>query len=254
MKYIFLSLIAAVLLLSSCSRYYYAPALFRSDVAYIPKPASYDSAKKTVYISGGIGASQGINLVDEISYGTIDLSAGHVFKKTNIAYGAFAYAGKIENTSLNDSPTNIYPLNSKGFSAVGGRFSANLYNARKRSNFRYLGFEAIYSKEFGSYLNFRKRVNGTENYYAITGSDLLTMGLTSEIIWRNRRAQYTQYGIRVFVGGRYLNYKFSDSAIYSSSSYPGQFDLAYFMKYKRYIGSLNTNLLTSMALRLGYSF
>jgi hypothetical protein len=254
MKYIALSLVLATLLLSSCSRYYYAPALLRSDLAYVPKPASYDSVKKALYVSGGIGSSIGANLSDEITYGTIDVSAGHVFKKVNIAYGAFAYAGKIKNTNYNDDLTNLYPLDSKGFSAVGGRFSANLYSAKKRTNFRYLGFEAVYSKEFGNYVKFRKKVDGVENYYAITGTDLLSMGLTSEIIWRNRRAKYTQFGIRVFVGGRYLNYKFSDANIYNSSKNAGQFDLAYFMKYKRYIGSVNTNLLSSAALRLGYSF
>ena len=254
MKYIYLSLFTAMLLLSSCSRYYYAPALFRSDVAYIAKPASYDSAKTTIYLTGGIGGSMGINLSDAIGYGTIDASVGHAFKRVNIAYGAFAYAGKIENTEVNDSPTDLYPLNSKGFSAVGGRFSANLFSARKRSDFRYLGFEAIYSKEFGSYLNYRKRVNGIDDHYAITGSDLLTMGLTSEIIWRNRQAQFTQYGIRVFFGGRYLNYKFDDRLIYNRNQYSGQFDLAYFMKYKGYIASVNTNFFTSIALRLGYSF
>jgi hypothetical protein len=254
MKYITLSIVLATLFLSSCSRYYYAPALLRSDLAYVPKPASYDSVKKALYISGGIGSSMGANLSDEITYGTIDVSAGHVLKNINIAYGAFAYAGKIQNTSNNNDPTVLYPLNSKDFSAVGGRFSANLHSGKKRLNFRYLGFEAVYSKEFGNYVNFRKKVNGVENYYAITGTNLLTMGLTSEIIWRNRRAQYTQFGIRVFVGSRYLNYKFSDADVYRSSTNPGQFDLAYFMKYKRYVGSINTNLLTSAALRLGYSF
>jgi hypothetical protein len=254
MKYIALSLVLCKLFLSSCSSYYYAPALFRSDVAYVPKPASYDSIKTTIYVSGGLGTELGINLNDEITYGTIDLSAGHVFKSVNIAYGAFAYGGNIRNTNIREDSTDHYPLNSKGFTALGARFSTNLFTAGKRTNFRYLGFEATYSKEFGSYNDFRKAVNGIGNHYAITGTDLLTMGLSSEIIWRNRRAQYTQFGIRVFLGGRYLNYKFSDADVYRSSTKSGHFDLAYFMKYKRYIGSVNTNLLSSAALRLGYNF
>ncbi|MFD1256335.1 hypothetical protein ACFQ3S_05960 [Mucilaginibacter terrae] len=252
MKYIALSLVSATLLLSSCSKRYYAPALFRSDVVYIPKPASYDSIKHVIYVSGGISGSQGINLSDEVFTATIDLSAGHVFSNANVAYGAFAAAGNISNPASNDN--NNYPLDSKGFTAIGGRFSANLFSNKNRTDFRYLGFEAVYSKEFGSYTNFRKAVNGLANNYSITGTDLLSMGLTSEIIWRNKRTRYTQYGIRLFIGGRFINNTFENLDDESHKYYPAQINLGYFMKYQRYICSINTNLLTSFGIKLGYSF
>jgi hypothetical protein len=223
-------------------------------VAYVPKPASYDSVKKVIYLSGGLGGSTGINLSDAITHGTVDISVGHDLKKANLAYGAFAYGGVITNTGSSNNSNDRYPLNSKGFGAIGGRFSINAYTTGKRSNFRYLGFEATYSKEFGSYADFRKAVNGIDNHYAITGTDLLTMGLTSEILWRNRRPEYTQYGIRFFIGGRCLNHKFENSESDYYRTNPVLMDLGYFMKFKRYIGSINTNFITSLAFRLGYSF
>ena len=41
-------------LLSACERQIYTPALYHQDIAYQPKPASFDSLKTANYISGGI--------------------------------------------------------------------------------------------------------------------------------------------------------------------------------------------------------
>jgi len=147
MKPQFYLLLSAALMLASCSKQFYAPALLNNDIAYLPKPASFDSTKTSLYISGGIGVAQGANINDNVFMGTLDVSAGHAFKHANLAYGVFGYTGNISDGNGNNSDA---ALGSQSFYGAGGRLSGNLYKVIGNADFRYLGFEAVYSNEWAT--------------------------------------------------------------------------------------------------------
>ena len=254
MKPITLLMLLGLFVLASCSKRYYNPAMYKNDIAYMPKPASFDSVKQAFYITGGLNTADGSNYDETITFGTLDVSSGHTFKSLNVAYGAFGFAGGVSRGSNNS--TDRYAFNSKSFYGAGARFSANLYEHQNNADIRYLGVEAVYSSEYGSYADYRKQVKGANNYYAITGTQLVTVGLTSEILWHTRWSNNTQYALRMFVGTKLGNHKYTDDI--------EDFDvkrlktlyvnLGYFMQYKRFMGSLNLNFFSSGSLRLGYKF
>ncbi|HEY8930233.1 MAG TPA: hypothetical protein VIM55_13630, partial [Mucilaginibacter sp.] len=90
-KYLLLLLLFAVIM-TSCS-HVYTPALYHQDIAYQPKPASFDSVKSRTYVSAGLGGNSNTNYNDFLISGQLNLSQGHVFDNFNIAYGGFAVFG-----------------------------------------------------------------------------------------------------------------------------------------------------------------
>ncbi|MDB5152800.1 MAG: hypothetical protein JWR54_1551, partial [Mucilaginibacter sp.] len=57
-----------LLLMSACS-HLYAPALYHQDIAYQPKPTSFDAAKTATYISAGLNNYSSINYSDFLTSG-----------------------------------------------------------------------------------------------------------------------------------------------------------------------------------------
>src|ERR1700761_5690814 len=100
-KHLLIFSIAAILF-SSCSKDY-APALYHQDIAYQPKPASFDSVKSATYASGGINMYTNPNVSDMLVSGQFNLSRGYVFNGFNVAYGAFGVLGDYENSTIQKS-------------------------------------------------------------------------------------------------------------------------------------------------------
>jgi hypothetical protein len=264
--------LAMALLLSSCSRHYYAPALFNNDISYLPKPASFDTAKSAVYISGGAGFGQGADVNhDGIGFGSIEASAAHTFKGANLAYGVFGFAGSITNGNSGDDNDNTYytgkPGNyayqgSKGVYGAGARLSGNLYSKIDNVDFRFLGFEAVYSKEFGNYARYRKLVSGVDDYYAYTQTRLLTVGLTSEALWHGAYNKDRQYALRGFLGRTFGHYNRKagpyDDGVTLQSVYLAA---SFYMQIKRffYITELSATpgslyVIPEFRMKFGYKF
>jgi hypothetical protein len=247
-------------LLCACHKNFYAPALYNNDISYQPKPSSFDSAKTASYVSLGFGTHEGVSSSTTITFGELNLSRGHVFNNVNLAYGAFGFAGAIDNSNHDNEKSDPNSFASKSFGGVGGRLSANLFQKTGNVNFRYLGFEAAYSKEFGDFAAFRRDVYNLPNYHSTLKTELLTVGGTSEILWRGNATPDNQFAFRLFIGANIGDYSYlkssSDDGIYKlNQTYVAG---SFFFKIKHIYGvaegTRNLNPLTGFRLKMGYQF
>ncbi|WP_295720817.1 hypothetical protein [Mucilaginibacter sp.] len=239
-------------LLSSCSDHIYGPALHHSDIAYMPKPMSMDSAKSATYISGALVLDFSPNLNDQLTSGQVNISHANTFKNFNLAYGAFTSLGNYANSDL--QPNDPFYFKNKFFGAVGGRLSGNFFiNSDSRTDFRIIGFEAVYSHEFGDYANFRKAVTGQPNFYTDTRTNLFTGGLTSEIVFHGRKPD-TQMGFRVFVGETFGNDNIYNNSNNNYVTYktPTYVAFSYFVQFKQYFAVVEGG--TYVQFRVGLKF
>jgi hypothetical protein len=247
-----LCLLGIAALASSCSNHVYAPALHHSDIAYLPKPVSADTNKSANYISAGLTFDTNINPLDNVISGQLNLSRANTFNHFNIAYGAFGVLGSYHNGELQED--DPYYFKNKFFGAAGARLSGDYFIKGKHIDFRIIGFEAVYSHEFGDYVSFRKAVTNQPGFFTDNRTDLFTLGGTSELIFHTNHVQ-NKFGFRLFVGGT-----FGQDNIYKNQSgnyvYPtvkqGVASFAYFMQIKHFIGILEGG--NYFRLRLGYQF
>ena len=242
-------------LLSACERQIYTPALYHQDIAYQPKPASFDSLKTANYISGGINYYLDQTWSDLLVSTQFNFSRAHVFNNFNLSYGAFGVAGDYDKGGDDSSPTDF---SGRFFGAVGGRASANLFTSYERMDFRYLGIEMAYSHEFGSFAAFRHFLNSQPGYQADIRTELFTVGLSSEIIFHNQNNINIEHGIRLFLGGTFGPNPVGDNSDYSSSSLTPQFfhdifpKVSYFINAKHFFGVGEFG--SGIFLRAGYKF
>ena len=140
---------------------------------------------------------------------------------------------------------------------MGGRFSANLFVKGDRTDFRFIGMEMAYSHEFGSYADFRQQVNNLPNYYVDTRTNLLTVGLTTEVIFHGFRNPNFEHGIRGFFGTTF-GYSGLDDSFYNyqnstQRTFRNFFPKAsYFIKFKNYFGTVEAG--SNFFIRFGYTF
>lgn len=258
-----LILCAAALLLASCSQVY-SPALYHHDIAYQPKPTSFDTVKSATYISAALVTYPSEDYNNTLVGGQINISQGQTFKNFNIAYGAFGSFGDYQNgTGNKTSSTYFYD---KTFGAVGGRFSANFFTTSDNADFRFIGMEAAYSHEFGAYSDYRKSVINANQLpasgvsqstiYVDPRTDLFTIGLTTEVIFHNRNNTLT-HGIRGFLGTTLGNNPLNNT-LYNTDTPQERFfrDLfpqaSYFIKYKNYFGTAEIG--NQFFIRFGLAF
>src|ERR1700744_4542951 len=236
----FTLLAAAAMLFASCSKIY-TPALYHQDIAYQPKPASFDSVKSATYVSAGIDNFINNSGSDFQQSGQLNISRGHAFKNTNLAYGAFCVLGDYENGTLLSGDKNYF--NDKFFGLVGARASFTFFANDGRTDSRFIGVEAAYSHEFGDYLNFRRTVSGLPDYTVDTRSDLFSIGLSTEILFHNYGNPNFQHGIRGFIGATLGNNSVEDgyglSDINDSKLFREIFPkVSYFIKFSKFFGTI----------------
>jgi hypothetical protein len=250
-----------ILLFTSCS-HIYEPALYHQDIAYQPKPASFDTTKTANYLSGGFNAYSNTNLNDFVISGQFNLSRGYAFKNFNLAYGAFGVFGQYESDQANSHERNYF--SNKYFGAVGGRFSADVFTSSRRADFRFIGIEVAYSHEFGTYSEFRNYLDTQPGYYVDPRTDLFTVGVTTEVIFHNEGNIGFQHGIRGFLGGT-LGYDNLTNTFYNNpkastnilgdltfSTLPIFAKVSYFIKVKNYFGTVEAG--NGFFVRFGYRF
>jgi len=253
LKQLYILFILAVLF-SSCSKVY-SPALYHQDIAYQPKPASFDSVKSATYISGGLNTYLGADYDDMIVSGQANISQGYVFNNFNLAYGAFGVLGDFGNNVIQKGQPNYFT--DKYFGAIGGRASANFFVTQGRTDIRFIGIEMAYSHEFGDYANFRQAVQSQPNYYADARTNLFTIGLTSEILFHNVNNPGFQNGIRGFLGTT-LGYNPLYSTYYTGDNSSARIfhdifpKISYFIKVKQFFGTIEAG--ENIFVRFGYKF
>jgi hypothetical protein len=250
----------AALLFSACSNHVYGPALFHQDIAYQPKPASFDSAKTANYASVGFGVNADPTFFDDLLYSAqFNVSRAHNLGNFNLAYGAFSVLGDYANSSVRNGDPNYF--SDKFFGVLGGRASANFFVSTGSADFRILGIEAAYSHEFGDYANFRKRLTAQANqpdYYINPNTDLFTAGLSTEVTWRGLFNRHVKHGIRLFAGHTFGDNNYYNTVThipYNTDSQPFNnifVKASYFAEFNRYIATIEAG--NGILLRFGFRF
>ena len=253
-----LTLFLFLLIFCSCT-HVYETALFHQDIAYIPKPASFDTVKTATYVSAGYDGYANTNFNDFFDSWQLNLSRGYVFKNFNLAFGAFGVAGLFQNQDANTKEPHYF--NNTFFGAYGGRASANLFVNSGRLDFRYIGVEMAYSHEFGPYANDLKYLSRLPGYFVDARTDLFTVGLTTEWYFHNINSLDGQHGFRLFLGVTAGHDKLDDPSYFPAKR---SFDTqplplfpraSYFLKIKNYFGIVETGgLHTILSLKVGYKF
>ena len=250
-----LYLIACLALaLTSCSKVY-TPALFHQDIAYMPKPASFDSVGTMVYVSVGGNVHPDLHLEDMLYSGQANLSVGHRFNGFNLAYGAFAELGNYRSGNQNTTDPNYF--SNLSFGAVGGRFSANLYKKMPNADFRYIGIEAAYSHEFGDFATFKKRTYNNSDFYIDPRINLFSVGLTTEVIFHSTSNPDLRHGLRGFLGVT-LGHNELNNTYYSDDEASEKLfreifpKFSYFINYRHIFGVIDVG--SGFMGRVGYRF
>jgi hypothetical protein len=260
MRKLIIPAVLILLLCSACNKHFYAPALYNNDVSYQPKPASFDSAKSATYVSIGEGFNQAVNINNTVSFGELDISRGHVFKNSNLSYGAFGFVGAIDNENHQNELKDPYSFKSKSFAGIGGRASFNMFKALQENiNFRYIGIEATYSKEYGDFAAFRRAVQNSPDYSATTRTEMFTVGATSEILWHSPKSTDKQFAFRFFLGKTIGNYDYlKNKSVLNVNEVPVYFTASYFMQIKHFWGAAeltrNDISVPGMRVKIGYRF
>jgi len=251
---IFTFLSCLLLLLSACS-HVYSPALYHQDIAYQPKPTSFDKETSASYVSLGLGGYTNTNLNDGVVAGQFNISEGHRFDNFNLAYGAFGAVGDYQSGSTDTKSASYF--SDRYFGALGARASINAYVQSGRADIRFIGVEAAYSHEFGDYATLRQNLQKIGGFYVDPRVDLFTIGLTSEVIFHNQNDKDFQHGIRGFIGTTVGHNNLDDTYYKDETSTTRMFHnifpkASYFIKYRDYFGTIEAG--SAIFVRFGYKF
>src|SRR5476651_2794738 len=96
------------LLFSACTDRVYAPALYKTDIAYQYKPMSSDAVKNANYISGSLNVGNAVNQSDATFIGRAGLGRANTFNNFNLAYGAYGFLGDYQNTSIQNNQLGYF--------------------------------------------------------------------------------------------------------------------------------------------------
>ncbi|GAB3932673.1 hypothetical protein [Mucilaginibacter myungsuensis] len=259
MKSIYFFLAALLLTVTSCNNRFYAPALYQNDVSYLPKPSTFDSSKSATYISIGGGFNQTVNSSNSVSFGELNISEGHNFGTANLSYGMFGSLGAIDNSNHDNEKSDPNSFASKNFGALGGRAAFNFNKAMDNVNFRFFGVEAAYSREFGDFAAYRRQVALLPNYNAITRTEMLTLGATSEILWHSPNNKNTQHALRGFIGKTFGDFSQVRSNLSEyTPNIPLYLTVSYYAKFDQFWGAAeltkNDVSIPGFRIKMGYRF
>jgi hypothetical protein len=197
-----------VILLTGCGpQYAYFQSPFHANTSgYKTIPLQKDSVRSAIYASGIVSAT-GVNYRQRDGvyafHGSIYRS--HSTRHFQGYYGLTGSLGAYQvneykpqhpdsrgffknyNYNLNDSLINTM-AGGKFFGGWGATGGFNFVAPFHKSEWRFLGVEAAWQQEFGSYLSFRNKLPDTAANLNSRFSNNLTLGLNSEIVF------YRKYG------------------------------------------------------------
>ncbi len=228
---IFRSCLATIccLALSSCyyerKAYYMSPADLRST-PYVTIPMHADPEKTITAVS--IAVNPGLanqRSRDNLIAGSGSVMQSHQFGFFQAYYGAVLSMGDYLNKSTDlpgaysdslftDTGGYHIPGINKfyGYYGLNGGINVVVPFANGKGEWRALGVDFAYRKEFGDYLKFRRGLKADEIDILATYGHTFTIGGSTEIVGRNSRG--VQFGYRIAAG----------AVLYPSGTYnsPGQ--------------------------------
>lgn len=236
---------------SSCVTEFANP-LLNNDLTYMAKPSVSDSVKWGTYVAGNIFLSDGFNPFDFNTHLEANAHQSYTFPFGSIALGGFGYAGRYK---LNIDTTDYYaPITQYGgnyfYYGGGVRGSFNFTIPGERIDFRFLGIDAAWSKEWGEYLELRKTVEYLPYVLSVTDDELFTLAVTQEICFK--RDSETQIAFKWFYGKALkgnLNYTESyENAIFNF------FGINAYYSHYRMIGFFQSTLLENWGAKIGLGY
>jgi hypothetical protein len=147
------------------------------------------------------------------------LSLGNYAVKDSYHYGNYYYS----NYGLNDTTYHFIGSN-KFFGSYGlyGGMNLVIPFGNGRGEWRVIGFETSFNKEFGDYLQFRKTLPDSVADIVATYDNMFTLGGTSEIIGISRHGTEIGYkwtlGSVLFSNGNYYGDQTNSRPYYFSQS------------------------------------
>ncbi|MEO6722371.1 MAG: hypothetical protein ABIN67_18530 [Ferruginibacter sp.] len=221
-------------ILTSCFRQAYFLSPFNATTNYYHGiPMSKDSVKSATYISGAVsvgGANEYFH--DEVFSFNGYFHRSHNFNKLQAWYGANLSIGSyhLDSDSYYSNPNYTNPIYRGGTKFFGGLGVSGGMNVvmpmGTRHEWRVIGMESTLQNEYGSYLDFRKKLPDSAAN-AITRSKIfVTAGLTTEFVFRRRSG--TTIGYKLAIGSSlqqtnryyfdYSNYRGSINPMYISNT------------------------------------
>jgi hypothetical protein len=235
-----LCFIILIVHLSSCGTIepvtkYYDPAMLGA-LTYMPKPLSFDSLKVSNYISGGYiqittpYTRTGVQDIGNLAQAAF--SRAHTFKSINFAYGIDGFTGSYHNTFIESGDLDYF----KNKSVYGFQLktSVNTFITSEFYDFRIIGADFSYSKEYGSFSKFREDIIGRENFYSIPETGLFSAGLSSEIVFRSRKSSDRQYGFKLGFQNTFGNLRYQGFGVQTEKQRSLEASLAIYLQLRKY--------------------
>lgn len=264
------ALCCGVFFLIGCKEYAYYQSPFQGVTSsYRAMPAAGDSVHAATYISGHFftgGAND--RLRDEYNGFTASVHRGTRFGHFRSFYGASLVLGNYSVDPVGTGNPRIetsYPdydlLNSRagskffgGVGAGGGLYLTEPF--RNGGEWRVLGVEMNYLREFGAYYKFRSNLPDSAANIIERSANYMSIGFHSDFEFRIRRG-YT--GLKL--GAVFSLHSLSDrsSIGYADRVLPGYFSFTYHATWQRTTGFLqfnagthSANLMMGINCRLGH--
>ena len=181
-------LVTTYFFISSCSvqkdpNVFLLPVNGTSNMKYLPKPCTTDSAKSKFYVQGNYQGIEENDSEESLSTRAFELaiSRGHSKQNFQFAYGASYTMGQAYYPKY-DQTGRSFVQDKKSFGAVliHGSFNG-VKKLRNIGELRYLCLDFGYSKEFGDYPSTRAQIEGNRFYTTVSNTSVATLGLGSEI-------------------------------------------------------------------------
>jgi hypothetical protein len=198
--------IACMLLPGCVSRIFLQSPMHGHSSSYKARPMLTDSLPSATYFSGHVSFG-GVNSghQDVILSGTASIHRAHTFKIWQAYYGANIIAGNYRiNPSYDEYQQNpqkgytssydskhSYSSGNRFFGAAGATGGFNLLipinNKYEQGEWRAIGAEFNYHREFGDYYPFRKQLSDTVASFVERRDYHFTWSIFSEILVRSRK-------------------------------------------------------------------
>jgi hypothetical protein len=226
-------LMFSMVFFTACTQrtYFFSP-LQANTSSYQAMPVGSDSLKSAVYADGSLsvgGLNQ--NWRDGVYSFRGGIHRSHAIENVRLYYGASLVLGDYDvkpfnyvTSGSNNGNTDL-TIGNKTFGAYGfnGGFSFTTALGRK-GEWRFIGVEGSFFREFGEYYNFRKLLPDSAANIIERNQQTGSLGINTELVFKGR--SNNKFGIKI-AGGSYLHQV--RSHFYNTNYTPGQtYDLVYF--------------------------
>jgi hypothetical protein len=182
---------------SSCTSYaYYQSPLQANAYGYKSIPTNTDSIRSATYVQGGISLG-GANVYYQDGNNSFmaGLHRSHNFGRFQAYYGIRGVLGSYRIDSVHNSTGRLFHndyldedlinanAKNKFYGAAGAFGALNYLSDTRWGEWRILGAELAWDKEFGEYLDFRKILRDTSANIIERRNDFLALAISTDFVF-----------------------------------------------------------------------